>query len=536
MPLHASTRRLTSLGLAAAAARMSRTLQQPRRSQERTLRLILEGLQDTESGGRSNLRGIDSIEAFRSRVPVSTRDEIRFDLQRTVAGAPDVLVPGRAVGGRATMSAPPRGVIIPVTPRCLGRAARDASAAWIAGLARRRPRILGGEVLVLPPVRPPAARWPDAVNAGTRIGQLTDTLPTALRRRLALPAGLLDGVPERELPEGARRRLLMRLALARDVRLVIGGDPAELAACFGAADEAAEAIIRDIRDGTFACAGPLPASLEQALARRFPRDRDRARDLARGRDVRDGRLLPVEAWSLEAVGCLAQGREVTLRAWLDPWLDPWRRGTGPVVVDLGVLTAEAHLAHAAVVRPDAVIVTGDVAAVGSPDGTIEASTAAMDAPFGGGPLHDPAAMVASSPASPAATAIASPALGGSSAGATEPPMQPSVVGRPRLRPWVAEEPVPGPLLVGGGPATLEGCFQEFVELEAIEADPDAPERWTFHDVDALRDGGRYAVFVTTFGGLLRAETRDVVAVVGRDAATPRLRWAGRTAGILGQVP
>ena len=115
-------------------------------------------------------------------------------------------------------------------------------------------------------------------------------------------------------------------------------------------------------------------------------------------------------------------------------------------------------------------------------------------------------------------------------------MQPSVVGRPRLRPWVAEEPVPGPLLVGGGPATLETCFQEFVELEAIDADPDAPERWTFHDVDGLRDGVRYAVFVSTYGGLLRAETRDVVAVVGRDAATPRLRWIGRTAGILGQVP
>ncbi len=534
MPLHASTRRLTSLGLAAAAARMSRTLQQPRRSQERTLRLILEGLQDTESGGRSNLRGIDSIEAFRSRVPVSTRDEIRFDLQRTVAGAPDVLVPGRAVGGRATMSAPPRGVIIPVTPRCLGRAARDASAAWIAGLARRRPRILGGEVLVLPPVRPPAARWPDAVNAGTRIGHLTDTLPTALRRRLALPAGLLDGVPERELPEGARRRLLMRLALARDVRLVIGGDPPELAACFGAADEAAEAIIRDIRDGTFACAGPLPATLEDALARRFPRDRDRARALSRGLDVRDGRLLPVEAWSLEAVGCLAQGREVTLRAWLDPWLDPWRRGTGPVVVDLGVLTAEAHLVHAAVVRPDAMVVAGDPAAgserLAEPPGPASSSPPAtmMTAASSATPPTPAAAMVAAA----TATATATASFDGPPAAAIEP----EIVGRPRLRPWVAEQPVPGPLLVGGGPPTLEGCFQEFVELEAIEADPDAPERWTFHDVDTLREGMRYAVFVSTFGGLLRAETRDVVAVVGRDAATPRLRWAGRTAGILGQVP
>ena len=524
MPLHASTRRLATLGLAAAAARTTRTLQQPRRSQERVLRLILEGLQDTESGRRSNLRGIDSIDAFRRRIPVTTRDEIRFDLQRTVAGAPDVLVPGRALGGRATMSAPPRGVVITVTPRCLGRAARDASAAWIAGLARRRPRILGGEVLVLPPVRPPAARWPDAATAGTRTGHLTDTLPSALRRRLALPAGLLDGMPERDLPEGGRRRLVMRLALARDVRLVIGGDPAELAACFGAADEAAEAIIRDIRDGTFTCAGPLPAAVEDALSRRFPRDRDRGRALSRGLDVRDGRLLPVEAWSLEAVGCLAQGREVTLRAWLDPWLDPWRRGTGPVVVDLGVLTAEAHLAHAAVVRPEAAIVSGEM---GPGSEHAESPSPSGEPPVTVGPPEGgPATMVA------AATVTATGALGGVPAAAIEP----EVIGRPRLRPWVAEQPVAGPLLVGGGPATLEGCFQEFVELEAIEADPDAPERWTFHDVDAVRDGVRYAVFVSTFGGLLRAETRDVVAVVGRDAATPRLRWVGRTAGILGQVP
>jgi hypothetical protein len=536
-PLFASTRRLETLGLAAATARLSRAMQQPARTQERTLQAILESLTDTEIGRRHRVGEIASLVAFRDRVTPTTRDELRFDLERTVAGAPDVLVRGRAVAARATMSAAPRGVLIPVSQPCRGRGARDAAAVWVAGLLRRRPRILAGEVLVLPPVRPPASQAGQVAAAGTRLGHLLDVLPSAIRRRLAIPAAVSAGPLAATLAEGARRRLIMRLGLARDVRLVIGGDPAELATCFGTADEIAETIIRDIRDGTFTCAGDLPRALQRELARRFPADRDRARALARGRDTRDGRLLPVEAWSLEAVACLAQVRPVTLRARLDPWLDPWRRGTGPVVVDLGGLTAEAHLMHGAAVRPDAVIGTTAEAGTGqggagAGPGAGTGEPGAAGAPAGG---HDRRETSSGDVAVAEGVSLKGRA---SVAVADDPETGPTieVLSRPRSRPWTDDDPVPGPLLIGAGPPALESAFHEYVELAAVEAEPDAPERWTFRGVEELQPGVRYTVFVTTSGGLLRTETRDVVEVVGMAGATPLLGLRGRTTGILGAVP
>ncbi len=489
MSLLATARRLETLGLAAAAGRLVRTMQHPRRAQHRTLQAVVEWIAESECGRRHRLGDVDSVRRFRELVPPTTREELRFDLERTVGGEPDVLVPGRAVAARATMSGPPRGVLVPVSPRCRGRAARDAAGAWTAGLLRHRPRILGGAVLVLPAVRPPAARTGAAATAGTRLDHLLDVLPPVLRRRLAVPPGLIPA----DLPPGARQRLIMRLGLGRDVRLVVGGDPAELAACFGTADELAEAIVRDVRDGTVAVAGPLPTRVEDELRRRFPPDRDRARQLDRGRDVRDGRLLPVEAWSLEAVACLAQGRTVTLRARLDPWLDPWRRGRGPVVVDLGLLSAEAHVAHAAAVLPSAAISSGTAPGAASDPGPP--------------PVADREAEAA-----------------------------PTILVRPSTRPWLDDDPVPGPLLTGAGPPALDAAFLEYVDVEELDADPAAPERWTFREIDELASGRRYGVFATTSGGLLRIETQDVVEVAGHAGPTPLLRHRGRVASMLEAVP
>lgn len=77
-------------------------------------------------------------------------------------------------------------------------------------------------------------------------------------------------------------------------------------------------------------------------------------------------------------------------------------------------------------------------------------------------------------------------------------------------------------ITGGGLPLAATAFHEYVDCEALAADPGLPDRWTWHGLHDLESGRRYARFVTTFGGLWRMETRDAVLVRGRVGGGPML--------------
>lgn len=411
-------RHLEHLGLKSAVGRVRRAAGDARRTQLRVLRAIVDASVDSEFGRRCRLRGVDSIESFRAAVPVSTREESSFDRARCTAGHPDVLFDGAAVGVRvaatigardrraadeasATRSESPDGpgpavapdaaasrttgsagalrpprpditaavreprLVVPISPRCRGRAARDAAAAWFGRTLRHHPTMLDGLVLLVPPIAPTvAAGATDALAgapAGTRFSHLGDVLPASVRRRL-----VADPAVSAIADPGVRARAMMRLALARPVTAVIGGTPSDLAMIFQAADDVSERLIRDVRNGTLdVIAGEdgadadIAPDLRARLAEQIEPDKQRARALERARSNRGGHLLPVDVWPLVTVGCLGQSRgrggapdalamagqspapSPAASVQLSPWLDPAARGEHAAIHDLGWMTAEA---------------------------------------------------------------------------------------------------------------------------------------------------------------------------------------------------
>jgi len=82
-------------------------------------------------------------------------------------------------------------------------------------------------------------------------------------------------------------------------------------------------------------------------------------------------------------------------------------------------------------------------------------------------------------------------------------------------------------LVGrsGGALALRSHFFEFQEITA--AGESADQANTLRIADALEQGARYRIVVTTGGGLYRYQLRDEVTVVGSENGCPLLRFLGK---------
>jgi hypothetical protein len=108
------------------------------------------------------------------------------------------------------------------------------------------------------------------------------------------------------------------------------------------ADEHAEAIIKDINDGTLSGAFRFEPEIRRSLEGNLRPDPRRARELAAFREQRGGKLLPGDYWNrLSLIGCWKGG---TVGHYIDrfpAWFDP--DGKRPVATrDWGYLSSECR--------------------------------------------------------------------------------------------------------------------------------------------------------------------------------------------------
>ncbi len=82
-----------------------------------------------------------------------------------------------------------------------------------------------------------------------------------------------------------------------------------------------------------------------------------------------------------------------------------------------------------------------------------------------------------------------------------------------------------------GVLTIASNFFEFVAVDELEAQRDAPEKWNFLTVDQIEDGQDYYIFFTTTGGLYRYDINDVIRVTGRYNNTPQIVFLRKGRGM-----
>ena len=82
-----------------------------------------------------------------------------------------------------------------------------------------------------------------------------------------------------------------------------------------------------------------------------------------------------------------------------------------------------------------------------------------------------------------------------------------------------------------GVLTVATNFFEFAAADEVEANPEAPESWTFTAAADLEMNAEYYIFVTTTSGLYRYDINDVIQVAGRYHQTPEIVFLRKGRGM-----
>jgi hypothetical protein len=255
---------------------------------------------DTEFGRQHGFGRIRTMDEFRKAVPIRDYAGLSRWIDRTAAGVPSVLTADEPVVYFTSSGSTGEHKKIPVTARFMRTTFFPFFYAAWAPLVEHFPEAVARPDAVLnlkydpvPKVATTASGRPhlgaSQVDFGTVFGEPLSAEPGSAASWTALPAGVDAG----DHLEKAYLRL--RLAVAGDVRCVIGINPAVVAALPFQLREWWPRIVKEIHDGTL---GGRPHQTP---------DPARARELSRLAE-RVGRVLPAHVWpNLRSVFCWTTG-------------------------------------------------------------------------------------------------------------------------------------------------------------------------------------------------------------------------------------
>lgn len=291
----AAAANLAHLGSALPAWRaFGAALEDPERAQEAVLARILRGGEGSAFAREHGLGGDGGAAALRRAVPPRTWDELRPWIERAAAGERRVLTTAPVLRFQPSSGSARASKLLPWTAPFAGEL-RRAISAWLADMAWRRPALLGGPGYWS--VSPAGPRLPDT-GGGIPVGFEDDAeyLGPVARRLASWGLAVPGEVRHLADPEAWRRRTLLNLLRARELRLLSVWSPSFLTLLLAPLGELLPELAVEVARGT------PPLDLGGARLKPLPPDPQRARELERaGPD-------PLRLWPrLALLSCWADG-------------------------------------------------------------------------------------------------------------------------------------------------------------------------------------------------------------------------------------
>ncbi len=301
------------------------------RVQERVLLAKLRRNADSDFGRQHRFASIRTSSEFRKALPVGDYERHRPWIERVKNGEAQALFgPGQRVHMFAlTSGTTEQPKYIPVTGAFLDEYRRGWNAFGIKALLDHPAAFLRGIAQVTS--RMDEACTPSGVPCGAITGLMAATQKRLVRKYYVTPRelALIDD-------PAAKYYTVMRLAVPTDVAFVITASPATQLKLARTAEQHAEQLIRDVRDGTLRDDLDIPAEVRRSLAHRLKPDRKAGGRLERLASER-GRLLPRDYWNL---AFLANWTGGTMGLYLADF--PEYFGDVPVR-DIGLLASEGRV-------------------------------------------------------------------------------------------------------------------------------------------------------------------------------------------------
>jgi hypothetical protein len=301
------------------------------RVQDRVLADLVRRCASSGFGRDHRLDQVRDYADFARRVPVRSYDALKPYIDRVVRGEPQALLGERQ---KVLMFALTSGTTaepkhIPVTEEFLARYRAGWNAWGLKALLDHPQAVLRGILQMASPMDERLS--PVGTPCGAITGLTAKTQKRLVRKYYVTPTG-----SESIADAAARYYVTMRFAAARDVAWLIAASPATLIRLAESAAAHAEAMIRDIHDGTIHPPGPVSNEILASLRRRVRPDRARAEQLDRCLG-RGGALRPKDYWQVSFLACWTGGSMGLYLKDLAPWY-----GDVPIR-DIGLIASEGRM-------------------------------------------------------------------------------------------------------------------------------------------------------------------------------------------------
>lgn len=269
-------------------------------AQQKKLLSIIQANRNTEYGKAHGFGSIQSIAGYQRNVPINTYETLAPHIDRMTAGEQNVLTHEAPLMFAMTSGTTGKAKYIPVTTSSLAEFNHSVQThTW--RVLEDHPEAGAGQFMVTSS-RDIEGRTSAGIPYGAMSGFVVKRQPALIRSRFALPyeVGLITNV---EL----KYYLTLRMALASPLTAISSLNPSTIVLLCEKLQQHADALIRDVRNGTATALGPLPEGLQQALSARLapnPRRADELAALLRN----SGELRPTEIWpDLATVLCWKGG-------------------------------------------------------------------------------------------------------------------------------------------------------------------------------------------------------------------------------------
>jgi sterol desaturase/sphingolipid hydroxylase (fatty acid hydroxylase superfamily) len=285
-----------------------------RRMQETLLRRLLVENRETTFGREHGFAAIRTYEEFVQRVPVNEHEELRRYIDAQIERRDAALTNEKPVHYVRTSGTTGKPKDLPLTLSHL-RSLRRIQRAALAFQHRACPRAFRGSILgIVGPAK--EGTLANGIPFGAASGIVAADSPAIMRERFVVPPEVF-AIPDSRV----KYLLILRLGIARpDVSYIGSANPSTLLALIRLYREHREALLDDLRSGSFFLASELSPAVRQAVRERLRANPARAAELAaRGAtSTRIADLWPelrvVSTWTCASAGIAAEALRQELPA------------------------------------------------------------------------------------------------------------------------------------------------------------------------------------------------------------------------------